>query len=71
MNAPTWREGIRARLIDEIPSGVMVIDSSLNVVDHNHAFDCCFGEAGRSQMLLAHKGTGRTLRRLPRPRGLP
>ena len=49
MNTVTWREDMRSRLIDEIPSGVMVIDSSLKVVDHNRAFEGCFGEPlGRS-----------------------
>ncbi len=56
MNAPTWREGLRARLIDEIPSGVMVIDSSLNVVDHNHAIDCCFGQARGRKCYSLTKG---------------
>ena len=45
MDAATWREEMRGRLIDEIPSGVMVIDGSLNVVDHNRSFRNCFGEA--------------------------
>ena len=49
MNTVTWREDMRSRLIDEIPSGVMVIDPSMKVVDHNHAFEGCFGEPlGRS-----------------------
>lgn len=49
MNAVAWRDDVRARLIDEIPSGVMIIDPSLTVVDHNQAFECCFGESlGRS-----------------------
>jgi len=45
MHAAIWRNEMRARLIDEIPSGVMVIDPSLNVVDHNRAFQKCFGAA--------------------------
>lgn len=49
MNAVTWLEDIRGRLIDEIPSGVMILDPSLHVVDHNRAFECFFGEPrGRS-----------------------
>lgn len=49
MSTIAWRDEMRGRLIDEIPSGVMVIDSSLNVVDHNRAFEDCFGKArGRS-----------------------
>jgi PAS domain S-box-containing protein len=45
MHAATWRNEMLGRLIDEIPSGVMVIDPALNVVDHNRAFEACFGTA--------------------------
>ncbi|MCP4901856.1 MAG: PAS domain S-box protein [bacterium] len=39
-----WRERERARLFDEMPSGVMVVDDSLSVVDSNRAFSRIFGD---------------------------
>ncbi len=36
---------LRARLFDEIPTGIVVIDRSLKVVDHNRAFAAIFGES--------------------------
>jgi len=60
MSAVTPLEDIRARIFDEIPSGVVVLDPSLRVVDHNRAFVDLFGEArGR----FCHEATkGRTSR---------
>jgi PAS domain S-box-containing protein len=41
----TWRRNQRAALLDEVPSGIMVLDRSLHIVDHNQAFAALFGEA--------------------------
>ena len=47
MTAPplsVWRAADPARLLDQIPSGVVVLDQSLRVIDHNRAFAEIFGE---------------------------
>jgi PAS domain S-box-containing protein len=43
MSTATWAEVERARLFDDIPSGVVVLDRELHVVDHNQAFERLFG----------------------------
>ena len=39
-----WSSIERARFFDEIPSGVVVMDPELSVVDHNRAFENIFGD---------------------------
>jgi histidine kinase len=39
-----WTSDVRARFFDEIPSGVVVVDKDLKVVDHNRAFGAIFGD---------------------------
>lgn len=41
-----WDQNERSRLFDEMPSGVMVVDDDLSVVDSNRAFGRIFGPAG-------------------------
>lgn len=45
MSEQSAHAGLRARLFDEIPTGIAVIDRSLAVVDHNQAFASIFGES--------------------------
>ena len=45
MSPTAWRASERAKLFDEIPSGIVVLDRALSVVDHNQAFAEVFGEA--------------------------
>jgi len=45
MSPTAWRSSERAKLFDEIPSGIVVLDRSLGVVDHNRAFEEVFGES--------------------------
>jgi PAS domain S-box-containing protein len=50
--AARWRRSHRAKLVEEIPCGVVVIDRNLVIVDHNRAFAEIFGEAvGRTCFL--------------------
>ena len=43
MTAFQWDLEHRSKLFDEIPSGVFVVDRSLDIVDHNRAFGELFG----------------------------
>jgi len=43
MTTSTWDLEHRSKLFDEIPSGVFVVDRSLDIVDHNRAFGEMFG----------------------------
>jgi len=56
MSAVTHFEDIRARIFDEIPSGVVLMDPSLKIVDHNRAFADLFGEARGKKCHCATKG---------------
>ena len=55
MSAVTQLAEVRARIFDEIPSGVVLVDPSLRVVDHNRAFGDLFGEARGSSCFSATK----------------
>ncbi len=41
----TWKQDRRGSLFEEIPCGIVVIDRSMRVVDHNRSFAQIFGEA--------------------------
>ncbi len=56
MSTVTELEDVRARIFDEIPSGVVVVDPLLSIVDHNRAFAELFGEARGSSCHAATKG---------------
>ena len=56
MSAVTQLEDVRARIFDEIPSGVVLVDPSLTIIDHNRAFADLFGEARGSSCHAATKG---------------
>ncbi|MBD3855830.1 MAG: PAS domain-containing protein [Acidobacteria bacterium] len=56
MSAVTQLEDVRARIFDEIPSGVVLVDPSLTIIDHNRAFADLFGEARGSSCYAATKG---------------
>jgi histidine kinase len=56
MSAVTQLEDVRARIFDEIPSGVVLVDPSLTIIDHNRAFADLFGEARGSPCFEATKG---------------
>lgn len=43
MSSAVWKPSERARFFDEIPSGILVVDRALEVVDHNKAFEEIFG----------------------------
>lgn len=45
MTPPTWQNEQRAALLEDIPNGVVVIDRSYTIVDHNRAFAGTFGES--------------------------
>jgi PAS domain S-box-containing protein len=45
MTSFAWDPEHRSKLFDQIPSGVFVVDRSLNIVDHNRAFTALFGES--------------------------
>ena len=47
---------VRARMFDEIPSGVVLIDPSLTIVDHNRAFGDFFGECRGASCFTATRG---------------
>jgi len=52
----TWESAERARLFDDIPSGVVVLDGELTVVDQNRAFADVFGDAIGQPCYRATKG---------------
>ncbi len=45
MTPSAWRTEQRAALLDEIPSGLVVIDRDYAIVDHNRSFGDMFGSA--------------------------
>lgn len=51
--APRWRRSQRAKLVEEIPCGIVVVDRSLTIVDHNRAFEEIFGERRGQKCFLA------------------
>jgi PAS domain S-box-containing protein len=53
---PGWNHAQRGRLFEEIPCGIVVIDRSLKVVDHNRAFAQVFGEAHGRPCFAAIRG---------------
>jgi len=55
---PRWRRSHRARLVEEVPCGIVVIDRELKIVDHNRAFGEIFGDArGRTCFLATRNRT--------------
>ncbi len=44
MSDEVLHQEVRARLFDQIPSGVVVLDPSLTITDHNKSFASLFGE---------------------------
>jgi PAS domain S-box-containing protein len=51
-----WKEPLRTALFEEIPCGIVVIDHSFTVVDHNRAFANIFGEAKGKPCYVATRG---------------
>jgi PAS domain S-box-containing protein len=52
----TWDARDRGRLFDEVPSGVVILDPEMTVVDHNAAFTRIFGDALGQTCYRAIKG---------------
>ncbi len=58
MNVPVWQNDQRAALLEDIPSGIVVIDRQHTIVDHNRAFADLFGEARGQPCFAVTKGRG-------------
>ncbi|MCG6962033.1 MAG: PAS domain-containing protein [Acidobacteria bacterium] len=56
MTAVAWHPEWRAELVDQFLAGVMVLDRSLAIADHNRAFTEMFGEARGNKCYKVLKG---------------
>jgi len=58
MNAPEWNISQAARILAELPCGVVILDRDLRIVDHNPAFSDVYGDSIGQPCYQVYKDRG-------------